>query len=392
MVSLTKKYSKGIKPIPPSEIHPKGGLKVIWTVWGAPGKREKSLWYEDYNSTKELERQAEIVRNKFDEELREIKETLRDPLRSLKQRQSLSTLKDIAEKRIKIHGDASMGDYFDRLIGICGNKTPAEWRDTYFETIKYLEQSVSIRTKKPLSDSTINRYKSTFRMIFKFALDERIISEMPVKVEIEEEDGRDRVWSKEEKTKIFSTMKKRSSWLYMPIYFSSLNPIRVSDLFGNHNKDTLGLRVSNWDPDKNWVSFYASKTRRIKKRLTYLKQIDGSIRDYFNSLPQDCPFLFPRIFPDGSWKQVAVNNSHREYEAEFEAILKDAKISNFRWHDLKHCAITFLLDNGYSDLDLKNCGIQYCKQMIDRYYHHDAEKAPVLSGFEKPTLELVKTA
>ncbi len=45
------------------------------------------------------------------------------------------------------------------------------------------------------------------------------------------------------------------------------------------------------------------------------------------------------------------------------------------WHDLKHCSITWMLDNGFSELDLKNLGIQYNAQMIARYYHRDADKA-----------------
>lgn|GEM_PF-2827943 len=44
------------------------------------------------------------------------------------------------------------------------------------------------------------------------------------------------------------------------------------------------------------------------------------------------------------------------------------------WHDLKRCAITWILDNGYSDRDLINLGIQYTPSMIDRYYKHDSNK------------------
>ena len=55
-------------------------------------------------------------------------------------------------------------------------------------------------------------------------------------------------------------------------------------------------------------------------------------------------------------------------------MLEEARIDDFHWHDLKHCAITWMLDNGYTERDLRNLGIQYSPAMINRYYHTDAAK------------------
>jgi integrase len=62
------------------------------------------------------------------------------------------------------------------------------------------------------------------------------------------------------------------------------------------------------------------------------------------------------------------------FKKHWHLILAAANVEDFRWHDLKHCAITWMLDNGFSERDLKNLGIQYSPAMIDRYYHADASK------------------
>jgi integrase len=66
-----------------------------------------------------------------------------------------------------------------------------------------------------------------------------------------------------------------------------------------------------------------------------------------------------------------------DFKNHWHAVLREAGITGFTWHDLKHCAITWMLDNGYSERDLKNLGIQYSRSLIDRYYHHDAVKVVV---------------
>jgi len=55
-------------------------------------------------------------------------------------------------------------------------------------------------------------------------------------------------------------------------------------------------------------------------------------------------------------------------------MLREARINDFHWHDLKHCAITYMVDAGYTILDLKNLGIQFSEEMVERYYNFSAKK------------------
>lgn len=360
------------------------GLQVIWGVWKA-GKLKETLWLKDFPSKKEWRAAAKTLELEFDKKLRAKLQTQTNN-RSLKE----TDFKAVALTRIQNEGDASMGGYFDRLIALVGDKRPSEWRSAYLSTMQYLKNTVNPANKKPRSPGTLNRYRSVFKMVFNFAKDEHIVSDydLNLKIKLDHEEGRDRVWTAAERDKIFEVLHARNSWLTMAVYFSAFNPIRAGDLFGCRDDDkngfNPGLRKENFNPIKNWVEFYANKTKKKNLRPTYLKQIDEKLRDYFSSLPSDCPFLFPRIYSDGSWKQVEARRGYREYDTEWDTVLLLAGVKDFHWHDLKHCSITYLLDNGYSELDLKNCGIQYTRRMIDRYYNYDAEKAPVLEGFEKP--------
>jgi integrase len=368
-----------ITDIPPSDKHPMGGKHVLKRV-NKVGKLEKSLWYEDFPSKRECADAAKELEIEF-------KKTLQA---RLKPEGSLieTDFKSVALRRIELEGDTNMRGYFDRLIEKVGNKRPCEWRSSYQNTMLYLERTLNERTKKPRSEATLNRYRSVFRMVFNFAVNEGIVVKSPIEIKLDPEEGRDRVWTVQERDKIFEALHTRNSWLRMAVYFSAFNPIRAGDLFGcekdSNNAFNPGLRRGDFKPLKNWVEFYAHKTKKNKLRPTHLKQIDAEIREYFDSLPGDCPFLFPRIYKDGSWKQVIARRGYREYDAEWEAVLTLAEVESFHWHDLKHCAITYLLDNGYTELALKNCGIQYSSEMIKRYYNFDADKAPVLEGFEKP--------
>lgn len=184
------------------------------------------------------------------------------------------------------------------------------------------------------------------------------------------EEARDRVLDENETERIIDVMRNygliypsspfKESYLLPAFLFSLKNPIRRGDL--------ENLTRENLDWFKPWIHFYASKTRKVKPRETCLPFLDDEVLTHFKNLPEQCPFLFPRIDEKGECHSLG------DFKQHWQKILDAAMVEDFHWHDLKHCAITWILDNDHSDRDLKNLGIQYSPAMIDRYYKHDANK------------------
>jgi integrase len=244
-------------------------------------------------------------------------------------------------------------------ISVLGNKF-----DEYLQILKREKSPMTKRQRKP---ATINRYISCAKMVCNFAIKNELLSKNPmVRFSKDTEEERDRVLSDAERLRLLNTLEHNNSYLYWPVYFSLKNPIRKGDLFS--------LTKENLDMFKPWVHFYARKTRRRRFRETCLPFIDEKLMHYFNTLPADCDLLFPNI-EKGEYKKPI------DFRKHWSNILEEAKIENFRFHDLKHCAITWMLDAGYSERGLKNLGIQFSDKMIDRYYKHDANK--VLEQWKK---------
>jgi integrase len=252
--------------------------------------------------------------------------------------------------------------YFNRLIRELGAIPLHILTERFSSYWKLLKEVRGERSGERLSNATRNRLLMYGKVALNFCFKRGMIQNNPlVCFEKLPEKGRDRILTPEEAKRILEVMENSGSYLYWPFYFSLRNPIRRGDL-EKLTRDNL-----NWF--KPWVHFYPSKTRNRKSRETCLPFIDAPILNYFKSLPVSCNLLFPRkIDNEGNVFDLG------DFKKHWREILTAAKVEDFRWHDLKHCAITWMLDSGYSERDLKNLGIQYSPTMIDRYYHADANK------------------
>ena len=229
-------------------------------------------------------------------------------------------------------------------------------------TPKGMNQKKKIYGSFPIyrNDATLNRYIQTAKAICNFSVKHRLISENPIIFDMYYEQSRDRVLSEDEILRLDNVMIQSDNPLLWAFRFSIKNPIRKGDIFG--------LTRENLDMLKPCIHFYPSKTRKRKDRETVLPFISADMLTYFNQLPSECPLLFPNMAVNGSWSRF---NDIRHH---WHGALEKAGISCVRWHDLKHNAMSWVLDSGFTERDIKNLGIQYSPQMIDRYYHHDANK------------------
>jgi integrase len=94
--------------------------------------------------------------------------------------------------------------------------------------------------------------------------------------------------------------------------------------------DLLDLRKSDFKPYRNGKE--ASRKGAgtgIRRQLT----LDDDLSRYLATLPADCPWVFPDLRADGSWKKETI--------ARFAVHLKRAmhKINGIRLHDLRRLSL-----------------------------------------------------
>jgi len=249
----------------------------------------------------------------------------------------------------------------------CNEDFPA-WLD---EWLQLKRSTPSVITGRPCTEATINRYISVAKTVYNYAVKMGAVTgvrENPLGAfERTKERGRTRVWTPEERRRIFAAMAEHGSYLYWPVYFCQWNPIRRGDLF-SLTRDSL-------DRDGKRVHFYPSKTRGRVDRETFLPFIDAALWKYFDGLPRDCPYLFPKLLKGGGWRKVSDPDTHwhtvlgwTEVKGEGDDVAVRAVV-DFHFHDLKHCAMSWMFSAGYTEVDIKELGIQYSHKMVMRYAH-----------------------
>lgn len=370
-----------------------GGYKLTYTAKKLKKsvKKQKTFLFSDYPTKKALYDDIERHTVTFKAEVHQM---LNKPVGIVVGLPTkITNLQDAVTLRIAREGDSGIPGYFRRISTRWGAATPDQWRDVYYNAIKILSSETSKATKRPISPATLNRYKSAFSLIFKFAVKEQVIEDLQIEYDLDHEEGRDRILTPEEWIRLQDTMK--GHWLEMAIKFAYYNPVRAADQFGfksiaDSSKDNKGLRLKHWNKEKNRIEFKASKTYNRKKnrkvQTTYLMQINEEMRRYFESLPQDPEqHLFPQI-KDGEIKPMRMQEGDYGYRLAFELLLQKAGIEDFNWHDLKHCAITYIVRNLPPTTNvfiyLKELGIQFSEKMVMKYFHADADSAPRLEGFK----------
>jgi integrase len=253
-----------------------------------------------------------------------------------------------------------VGTLFNKLERDLGSVFLVQLAERFTSYWTLLKNERSKRTGRTFAVATRNRLLMYGKIALNFCKARGLIESNPLDCFSKlPEQGRDRVLTEEECGRIMAIMKRRNSYLYWPFCFSFRNPVRRGDL--------TRLTRENLDWFRPWIHFYPSKTRSRKPRETCLPFLDEPLLTYLKTVPEG-GLLFPRIDRKGGRHPLGDFINH------WHSILEEAGIKDFHWHDLKHCAITWMLDNGYSERDLKNLGIQYSPAMIDRYYHADASK------------------
>jgi integrase len=229
----------------------------------------------------------------------------------------------------------------------------------------------SILVSKGIKPNTRNNYRTVVRSILHFSVGS-LLEVCPVTDFLMEQfEYRDRVWDHSERQRLFDKLSEWDSHLIMAIYFMAKNPIRKNDLRRLTRKNLIS------EAGVSVVQFVAGKTSRSAKgKLTTLPNIDHVLLDYWTGLPPGCPWLFPMVGTErngmhtkmkpGAWRQMG------DFDRHFNSLCDAALVVDFTIHDLKHCAITYMMEQGYTYEELRKLGIQFSPKTAAIYDNRSA--------------------
>ncbi len=176
------------------------------------------------------------------------------------------------------------GDFLDALkLQRAGQVTGERMRLINFQRQRDGKKAIVRKLGGIITPCTRNHYLAIGKTAYAFAVKRGKLKENPLKTyEKEKETARDRVWTAEEKKRIFKVLEKRKSHLYWPVYFSAMNPIRRGDLVALKREN---FYFNQFNPSRSYVHFIPQKTEGCKPREAQLICLDKALLDYFQGLP-----------------------------------------------------------------------------------------------------------
>jgi len=210
-----------------------------------------------------------------------------------------------------------------------------------------------LQTKERLAPGTVNRYLSALSKAFSNAvrewhwMQENPLSRVSKKTEPR---GRVRYLSDEERGRLLDTCRKSErSELYLIVLFALTTGMRRGEL--------LGLRWPDLDFERGVAVLHNTKNGDRRSVKIY-PEVAALLREHGKVRKLDSDLIFAKdsaevwMF-DKAWYQA----------------LKDAKIKDFRFHDLRHTAASYLAMTGASVPELAAALGHRTLQMVKRYAH-----------------------
>lgn len=223
------------------------------------------------------------------------------------------------------------------------------------------------RVRTPAS---VNRYIASLSSVFKVAVEEwRWLIDSPVKSvrKLKEPRGRTRYLSDEERARLLQSCKESKNPHIYPIVVLALST-------GMRRGEILNLRWSDVDLESGKVVL--TETKNGETRVVYItKHALDAIGAHAQEHMFKSQYLFPNAFGD---KPVAI-------EQAWQNVVKRAALSDFKFHDLRHSAASYLAMNGATPSEIAEVLGHKTLAMVKRYAHlsEDHTKSVIESMNEK---------
>jgi integrase len=209
-----------------------------------------------------------------------------------------------------------------------------------------IERYIQHCQDKGMTTAMLKKSLVTLGAIFTYACRKRYIAYNPVR-EIEKPRGQG---TKEEvKDLTILTPEQIRALLDVAPDMKSKTLFMVAVLTGMRQGELLGLK---WD-DIDWISsqaqvkrtfnhgrFYEPKSRTSQRKIDLAPQLITQLKEWQLACPPNKGDL---VFPNGEGKPIDTRNM---VQRDFLPALKKAKIPRIRFHDLRHCYASLLIDQG----------------------------------------------
>ena len=215
------------------------------------------------------------------------------------------------------------------------------------------------------SPSTVVRYMAALSHAFTIAVKEwGWLDDTPMRkvTKPKEPRGRVRFLSDEERTRLLSECKNsESQYLYLAVVLALST--------GGRRMEILGLSWNAVDFNRGIITLH--ETKNGERRVLPLAGHALELMKHHNKVRHVKSHL---VFPG---KNI---NNPVDLRTPFENALKRAEITDFRWHDLRHCCASYLAMNGASLAEIAEILGHKTLQMVKRYAHlSDAHTSKVVA-------------
>lgn len=202
--------------------------------------------------------------------------------------------------------------------------------------------------------ATVNRYMAVLRHVFSIATNEwEWMDSHPMSKisKLQEPRGRVRFLSDEERAKLLSVCQQsRSQHLYLAVMIALGTGARQGEI--------LGLKWEDVDFERRVITLHHTKNgeRRV---LPISNTIQPLLHKHWENRSHHADYVFPS----------PRNNRPLNIRIAWDAAITKAKIENFRFHDLRHSAASYLAMNGATPSEIAEVLGHKTLSMVKRYAH-----------------------
>ncbi|MBB3066650.1 tyrosine-type recombinase/integrase [Limibacillus halophilus] len=210
------------------------------------------------------------------------------------------------------------------------------------------------RSVGTLAPSSVNRYMSALRHVFAVAIREwRWIESSPFSAlkKLPEPDGRVRYLRKDEAFSLLKACKESKSSVLYPLVVLALST-------GARKMELLSLPWDDFDVDKGQIVFQKTKSGR-RRSVPVTGKALTILRDLWNERCNGEPY----VFTNGKGGHV------QDIKLAWQGALARACIEDFRFHDLRHTAASYLAMSGATAFEIAEILGHSTLEMTKRYAH-----------------------